>query len=123
MGLTVSVMIPSDTSWRSSYSNFNRFREVLAESSGTVLVEMVGYGGPIPWSGEEPFYELLDHPDNTGEIYDIESLSDDFNNKEYHEKFIELVEKYDQTEYINAWKEWEWMLAVADTEGGILHFK
>ena len=122
MGLTISALIPTSARWHGSYSYFGKFREFLAEVSGVNLQGMNGYGGSVPWTGEESFYELLDHPDNEGEIWGVEELLEDFNNEAHHKEFIRLVEEAELTQYLHAWAKFKELLEVAVEEGGMLHF-
>ena len=55
--------------WHGPYSNFNNWREYLAEKVGFNLREMIGFGGSKEWTAElmeHDLYPLLNHSDCDG---------------------------------------------------------
>ena len=99
MGLDVDLVVSIRSFRAGSYGGFNSFREAIAEATGTILGDMVGFGGQKEWSGEEPFYYLLDHSDCDGEIYDLEELLQDF--KKHRETVFEFLgeDQYNKDKY------------------------
>ena len=63
-----------------SYSSFHNFREALAKAVGINLMDMAGFSGTKSWTGDEPFYELLNHSDCDGVLLvsQCEELLKDF---------------------------------------------
>ena len=75
MGLDIDCKCETISFRAGSYSGFGYFREKLAEASGFDLNQMEGFhhdkdygelSGSKPWTGQEPFYEILDHSDCDG---------------------------------------------------------
>ena len=99
MGLDIDLVASIRGFRAGSYSGFHAFREAVAEATGTILGDMVGFGGKTEWTGEEPFYYLLDHSDCEGELYDLEELLQDF--KKYRETVFEFLseDQYKKDKY------------------------
>jgi len=108
MGVDVRLVKDVDSFKAGSYSGFHIFRKGIAKAVGINLDEMEGYDGEIPWTGYEPFYELLDHSDCEGALYEVEDLLRDFKKyrgkvfnvfgdnqhmKDKYDKWIELLER------------------------------
>jgi len=122
MGLSVVLMAYTDTCWHASYSSFGRFREQLAKTVGINLDDMVGFcdsGNGVEWSGDEPFYELLNHDDNEGELYyyECENLLEDF--RKYTSKFKTNALSY----YVDAYEQWVQLLEECMRTDGVLVFR
>ena len=120
MGLSVVLMIDTDTGWHAPYSTFGKFREQLATTVGIELSKMQGYCSQgIPWTGEEPFYELLDHDDNEGELHYDEciELLEDF--KKYEDKFIINAFSHQIEDYY----QWIYLLEECVRKEGVLMFR
>jgi hypothetical protein len=60
--------VKSKASW--SYSGFKAFRIELAKLVGINLMEMVGFGGDVPWPEPrpDPIHIFLDHSDCDGQL-------------------------------------------------------
>jgi len=117
-------MVERDSFRAGSYSGFGVFREKLAEMGGIILDRMQGYTeNGISWTGDEDFYELLNHSDCDGELYpsECEELIADF--EKYREEWthkikIEGLSPYTQDKY----DKWLDFLRRCVEEDGVLHF-
>jgi hypothetical protein len=66
MGLDIS-----HNTWSGAYSSFSTWRQEVARVAKLPNLNLMeGFGGNMPWDSllEHPLYELMNHPDNEGEI-------------------------------------------------------
>lgn len=123
MGLDISLMVFKDSFRAGSYSGFGDFRTKLAEMGDVLLEVMVGFGGDIPWTEDEAFYELLNHSDCDGELhpYECKELIKDF--EKYQEEWLLKVEEEGLSPYyIGKYETWLEFLRQCVAESGVLHF-
>jgi len=123
MGLDVCLCV---TGWgfrAGSYGGFNTWRTMLAQVVDIDLQEMNGYKDwgrvkGIEWTGNEPFYWLLDHSDCEGEIWDVEELYNDF--AKYRDKAHEMWVGHDS--FLEKYDKWMQLCKDANEQGGFIRF-
>lgn len=98
-----------------SYGGFMEWRKTIAKAVDIELEDMLGFYGTTPWTGDEPFYELLNHSDCDGyiETEECHELVDDFIEYEEEVKKECNIPLNDIEEIANALlneqeKEWVW---------------
>ena len=121
MGLDIIRMAPAGDFRAGSYSGFMSWRETLAELVDINLGCMKGFTiDGIPWTGEEPFYQLLSHSDCDGSLsaYECEELVRDFETWDQQAERDYGKDSYFKKLY-DTW--WEFCCDVV-TDGGTLEF-
>lgn len=74
-----------------------------------VLEDQTGFGGGRKWTGEETYYELLNHSDCEGSLIhgECEQLVEDFT-PENREAFSNtVIDNGESPVYLDKWDKWE----------------
>jgi hypothetical protein len=123
MGLDIQCKCDKISFRAGAYSGFGEFREKLAKIIGVNLDNMVGFGGQVIWTKNEPFYELLNHSDCDGELtpIDCKELTQDF--ETYKKQILETWKDEAEFWWLEAKiKDWEEAVNHCATENCTLEF-